>query len=188
MAPAALQAAVVKLMEAGAPEGIRPFGLEALRMLRLEKGHLIVGQDTDGLTNPFEAGLSWAVDFSKDYFVGKRSLEILQPIRRRSLVGFQAEVNEHTLKLAECHLVIANGKICGRVTSVGNSTTIGRVIGLAYVDDETHRDEGSFEIRISDGHLVSVQKAVLPFYDPEGIRQKKQVETGASSSLRGDAE
>jgi sarcosine oxidase subunit alpha len=40
-----------RLMEAGKPFGIVPFGVEAQRILRLEKGHIIVGQDTDGLTN-----------------------------------------------------------------------------------------------------------------------------------------
>ena len=43
------------LYAAGRPRGLRAFGVEAQRVLRLEKGHLIVGQDTDGLTDPFEA-------------------------------------------------------------------------------------------------------------------------------------
>src|SRR5690606_23534481 len=56
--PFAGAAAVWKmLMQAGEPHGIRAFGVEAQRVLRLEKGHIIVGQDTDGLTNPFEAGM-----------------------------------------------------------------------------------------------------------------------------------
>ena len=50
-----------KLMEAGQPLGLKPFGVEAQRVLRLEKGHIIVGQDTDGLTNPVEAGMEWAL-------------------------------------------------------------------------------------------------------------------------------
>ena len=52
--------------------GIVPFGVEAQRLLRLEKGHLIVSQDTDGLTDPFEAHLGWAVKLDKPFFVGKR--------------------------------------------------------------------------------------------------------------------
>ncbi len=50
-------------MSAGQAYGIKPFGVEAQRLLRLEKGHIIVGQDTDGLTNPFEANMPWAVHF-----------------------------------------------------------------------------------------------------------------------------
>src|SRR5262249_13918547 len=49
------------LLRAGADFGIRPFGVEAQRVLRLEKGHLIIGQDTDALSNPLEAGLEWLV-------------------------------------------------------------------------------------------------------------------------------
>src|SRR5205823_1984518 len=49
------------LLEVGREFDIRPFGVEAQRLLRLEKRHLIVGVDTDGLTNPFEAGVAWAV-------------------------------------------------------------------------------------------------------------------------------
>src|SRR6185312_14694245 len=61
------------LMEAGKPLGIRPFGVEAQRVLRLEKGHIIIGQDTDGLTHPYEADMAWAVAKSKPFFVGQRS-------------------------------------------------------------------------------------------------------------------
>ena len=49
------------LMEAGQPFGIKPFGVEAQRVLRLEKGHIIIGQDTDGLTHPYEADMAWAI-------------------------------------------------------------------------------------------------------------------------------
>src|SRR3546814_7485017 len=60
------------LLEAGQPEGIRPFGVEAQRVLRLEKGHIIVGQDTDGLTHPYEADMAWAIGKPKPYFMGGR--------------------------------------------------------------------------------------------------------------------
>ena len=63
---------------AGEVAGIRPFGVEAQRRLRLEKGHVIVGQDTDGLTNPWEANMGWAVKLDKPFFIGKRTLEILE--------------------------------------------------------------------------------------------------------------
>src|SRR5258708_5075654 len=62
------------LMEAGKAYDIKPFGVEAQRVLRLEKGHIIVGQDTDGLSNPLEAGLDGLVKLDKDDFIGKTSL------------------------------------------------------------------------------------------------------------------
>ena len=51
--------------------GIRPFGVEAQRLLRLEKHHVIVGVDTDALTNPYEADMAWAVKLDKSDFIGK---------------------------------------------------------------------------------------------------------------------
>ena len=52
----------------------RPFGLEAQRIMRLEKGHFIVGQDTDAVTQAFAAGLDWLVKLDKDDFAGKPEL------------------------------------------------------------------------------------------------------------------
>ena len=55
-----------QLLEAGKSFGIRPFGVEAQRLLRLEKRHVIVGVDTDALTEPFEAGMAWVAKLDKD--------------------------------------------------------------------------------------------------------------------------
>ena len=63
-----------RLLEAGCDLGVRPFGVEAQRIMRLEKGHMIVGQDTDGLTKAFSAGLDWLVKLDKDDFAGKPEL------------------------------------------------------------------------------------------------------------------
>jgi sarcosine oxidase subunit alpha len=69
------------LMDAGADLGTAPHGLETLKLLRLEKGHVIVGQDTDFDSTPAKLGLSWAVKMDKPYFVGRASLERLGSIR-----------------------------------------------------------------------------------------------------------
>jgi len=161
------------LMERGAEVGVRPFGVEAQRLLRLEKGHLIVGQDTDGLTNPFEADLSWAVKMDKRFFVGQRSLAILQKrTQARHLVGFvlQPDYDGETPK--ECHLIIRNGDIAGRVTSVSYSPTLKRVIGLAYVLPQQTEPGARLRIRLTDGHLVDARVAPFPFYDPDNSRQQ----------------
>ena len=72
------------LFAAGARWDVGPFGLEAQRLLRLEKGHLIVGHDTDALTHPAEVGLEWTIGKGKPFFVGQRSLAIhaARPARR----------------------------------------------------------------------------------------------------------
>ena len=63
------------LLEAGRDLDIRPHGLDALRLLRLEKGHIIIGQDTDFDATPAKLNMSWAVRQEKPWFVGKRGLE-----------------------------------------------------------------------------------------------------------------
>ncbi len=78
------------VLERGADLGIRPFGLEPQRILRLEKMHVLVGQDTDSESNPLEASMPWIVKFDKQDFVGKWSLEQVQERGfREQLVGFE---------------------------------------------------------------------------------------------------
>ena len=120
------------LMRSGRSAGLRPFGVEAQRVLRLEKGHVIVGQDTDGVTNIFEAGMGAMVKDDKPFFVGQRSLAILRARgTAQQLVGFALDDAE--APVLECHLVIHGGDIAGRVTSITRSATLGQTIGLALL-------------------------------------------------------
>lgn len=171
------------LMAAGAPHGIRPFGVEAQRLLRLEKGHIIIGQDTDGLTTPGEAGLDWAVKMDKPFFVGQRSLAIIaaKP-RRQQLVGFMLAADYHGPAPQECHLVIEGGEIAGRVTSVGWSPSLRRHIGLAYVRPEMSTVGRQFTIRLSDKTLVTAEVVKTPFYDPDNLRQQDRSSVEAPPS------
>lgn len=160
------------LMQAGRPEGIRPFGVEAQRVLRLEKGHIIIGQDTDGLTHPHEADMSWAIAKSKPYFLGGRSIEI-QAARGdgRKLVGFELEDPSAQVP-EECHLVIRGPDIMGRVTSAALSPTLNKVVGLAYVAADQVAVGGGFDIRVHAGRLVRARVVPIPFYDPGNKRQE----------------
>jgi heterotetrameric sarcosine oxidase gamma subunit len=143
------------LLEAGREAAIRPFGVEAQRRLRLEKGHIIVGQDTDGVTNPLELGVDWALKLDKPFFIGQRSLRILaQQPARQTLVGFSM-VGEPAATIRECHLVIEDGEIAGRVTSVSRSATLERLIGLALVQPAVARRK-QFTIRADRGVPVTV--------------------------------
>ncbi|PSB66693.1 aminomethyltransferase, partial [filamentous cyanobacterium CCP1] len=164
------------LMAAGQPYGIQPFGVEAQRLLRLEKGHLIVGQDTDGLTTPIAAGLDWAVKMDKPFFVGQRSLQVLQqkPVKQK-LVGFMLEPNFQGTAPQECHLVIQDNEIAGRVTSIAFSPTLDRYIGLAYLNPNLATIGTPFSIRLSDGTLVTATVCPTPFYDPDNLRQQETV-------------
>lgn len=164
------------LMEAGLPHGIRPFGVEAQRLLRLEKGHIIIAQDTDGLTNPFDVGLEWALKMDKPFFVGQRSLQVIaKQERRQKLVGFMLDPDFSGTAPQECHLVIHQGDIAGRVTSIAFSPAIGRYIGLVFVRPELSTIGSHIAIRLSDGSQVRATVSATPFYDPENLKQKENL-------------
>lgn len=138
------------------------FGVEAQRVLRLEKGHPIVGQDTDGLTNPMEAGLGWAVKMDKPFFVGQRSLRIHERRgARQQLVGFV--VDDESTAVAEANLVIDGGEIAGRITSLARSPTLGRTVGFALVAPHLAAVGGALDFRASDGRQVAARVAPTPF-------------------------
>ena len=164
------------LYTAGLPQALRPFGVEAQRVLRLEKGHFIVGQDTDGLTDPNEAGAMWAVAMKKPFFVGQRSLRILQARGpRQKLMGIELAADAPLPK--ECHLVIDGGAIAGRVTSVTRSQTLNKSIGLAMLSPHLAEAGRDIQVRGDNGSLLAARVTPAPFYDPKNLRQK--MEAGA---------
>jgi sarcosine oxidase subunit alpha len=171
------------IMKAGESHGIRLFGVEAQRILRLEKGHIIIGQDTDGLTNPFEAGMEWAVKADKPFFIGQRSLKIVKtkPLTR-SLVGFALPQEYHGSVPKECHLVIRDGTIVGRVTSVTFSPTLKRVIGMAYVSPDQTQLGNQFTIRIDGGQEIHAEVIRTPFYDPDNKRQTQPMQAKSEAA------
>ncbi len=171
------------LMQAGQRFSIRAFGVEAQRLLRLEKGHVIIGQDTDGLTSPFEAASGFAVKMDKPFFVGQRSLKIIQskPLRQ-VLIAFVLDRSYAGASPKECHLVIDGDNMAGRVTSVALSEALGQVIGLAYLTPSLANIGGKFMIRIDGGTLVEATIVKPPFYDPDGARQKSEAAPTAKAA------
>jgi sarcosine oxidase subunit alpha len=159
------------LMEAGREFGIKPFGVEAQRLLRLEKGHVIIGQDTDGLTHPHEADMGWAIARGKPFFVGKHAIEIqMRAPLTRKLVGFTLPAGAHVPE--ECHLVLRGDDIVGRVTSAAASDACGRTIGLAYVAPDQAEPGQGFDIKIAGGQRIRAEVCALPFYDSGNKRQE----------------
>jgi sarcosine oxidase subunit alpha len=152
------------LMEAGKKHGLRPFGSDTQRLLRLEMGHALPGVDTDGLTNPFEIGADWAIKMSKPYFIGQRSLTILakRPLRKQ-LVPFVLADNFKGEMPMDCNLVVDGRNILGRVTSISYSKFINRCIGLAYVPPAKKEPGSEFQIRTDSGSLVTATVVKTPF-------------------------
>jgi sarcosine oxidase subunit alpha len=152
------------LMAVGQNHGLRPFGSDTQRLLRLEMGNHMPGVDTDGLTNPFEIGADWAIKMNKSYFIGQRSLEILakRPLRKQ-LVAFTLAENFKGEMPMDCNLVIDGREILGRVTSISFSKFIGRCIGFAYVTPAKKAVGSEFQIRTDNGSLVTATVVEAPF-------------------------
>lgn len=131
-----------KIMAAGAPFGITPYGTEAMHLLRAEAGFIIVGQDTDGTVTPVDLRMEKMVSRAKGDFIGKRSLARSDTDRagRRQLVGLLTQ--DPQAVLAEGAHVIATADepappvpMLGHVTSSYFSPTLGRSIAMALVKD-----------------------------------------------------
>jgi sarcosine oxidase, subunit alpha len=149
--------------------GARPFGLEPQRILRLEKGHVIVGQDTDSESNLLTANMSWLPKLDKDDFVGKLAVEHFAGREERErLVGFTME--DDVLPEEGAQIVI-DGYPAGRVTSARRSEAVGAVIGLAWLPPARSEDGTRFEVRV-DRRLVGGRVTSGAFYDAAGERMR----------------
>src|SRR5688572_2723773 len=157
------------LWDALLAEGARPFGLEPQRVLRLEKGHVIVGQDTDSESNLYSSGMSWLPKLDKDDFVGKFALEHFgDREEKEKLVGFTME--EDVLP-AEGAQIVIDGLPAGRVTSARRSEAVGQVIGLAWVP--WNRSEPGTRVEIQVDRLRrGARIAHGAFFDPSGERMR----------------
>ena len=157
------------VLEAGRELNIRPFGVEAQRLLRLEKRHVIVGVDTDALTNPYEADLAWAVKLEKPDFVGKAVLSRAQDLSRERLIGF---VLRGPGLPEDGAAIVADGALAGRVTSTRHSPARQAAVGLGWVKVAQAKEGASVDVRV-DGKLVPATITLQPFYDPEGGRLRQ---------------
>lgn len=168
------------VLEAGKPFGIKPFGLEAQSVLRLEKGHVIIGLETDNHSTLHDIGMSWAWDrFKTDAkTVGVPALRATaKQTHRQKLVGFMLENPRETP--SDGSIVVAGGVVKGRICSSRYSAALGQSIGMALVDPDLAIEGGRLEIytdvkpaqkKISSRETVQARIVPTPFYDPEGVR------------------
>ncbi len=155
------------VMDAGEEFGIAPFGLEAQRVLRLEKKHVIVGQDTDAVSNPLESDMEWTVRFDKEDFIGRAGLIAIRDRGlRNKLVGF---VMDDGLVPDDGVPVVAGGAPVGRVTSARRSPTTGKGFGLAWVPVDMAEEGRRISVLI-DQRPEPARVTLRPFYDPDGER------------------
>ena len=165
------------LMDTGAAFGITPVGSETSGVLRIEKGYISAGAEGDGITNPFDAGMSWVVNLNKPDFVGKRSL-----VRDRSVGGVRQQVvgllpQDEQFVMVEGSAIIepeAVGEVpsfLGHVTASCFSPNLDRSISLALL--KNGRDRHGDVVTVS-GLDRTIEALVVPpiFIDAKGERMR----------------
>ena len=161
------------LFDAGSDLGVMAFGVEAQRIMRLEKGHFIVAQDTDGLTLGFGADLGWCIKLDKDDFVGKP--ELVWQSRREDyqrLVGLQP-VDPTIVPAEASQIVEGTKKIVGRITSSRMSPTLGRSICLGFVEPRLATPGTVVTCQLPDRRRVQLTVIEgLAHLDPDGDRMR----------------
>lgn len=152
------------LMAAGADMDIAPHGLQTLQTLRLEKGHIIIGMDTEPDSTPRRLGMDWAVKMEKDDFVGRPALERTDrfPVRKR-LLGFEID---GPAPVDGTPLSTGNG-LGGYITSAAWSPVLEKSVMLGWVD----LDGGDAPDEVMIGEQTA-RTVPTPFYDPGGDRAR----------------
>jgi sarcosine oxidase subunit alpha len=169
-----------RLMAAGAPYNITPYGTETMHVLRAEKGYPIIGQDTDGTVTPQDLGMSWAVSKKKLDFIGKRSFsraENQNPLRKQ-LVGLLPVDGVSRLPEGSQIVELCDGgalppppvPMLGHVTSSYRSAELGRTFALALVKAGQSRIGETLHVPV-DGALIPVEVTGSVLVDPEGARR-----------------
>ena len=153
--------------DAGQDHGVKPMGLEALDMVRIEAGLIFAGYDFSDQTDPFEAGIGFTVPLKSktDDFIGRDALIRRKETPARKLVGLNIDSNI-AVDHGDC-VHIGRAQI-GVVTSSMRSPILGKNIALARVDVAHHALDTEVQIGKLDGHMKRLPAQIVPFshYDP----------------------
>jgi len=150
-----------KVFEAGASFGIKPIGLAARDTLRLEMGFCLYGNDINDTTSPLEAGLGWITKFTKEFTNSENLKKQKEEGVTKKLVGF--ELLERGIPRHDYQIVDADGTTIGIVTSGTMAPTVGKGIGMGYVNTEFAAEGSEIFIQIRN-NKVKAKVVKLPFY------------------------
>lgn len=167
-----------RLVELGESFGLGYGGFFAINSLRMEKGYRHWGHDIGEEDTPLQAGLGFAVDWTKPGFRGRdallRAKEAGVPSRR--LVQIRLGGGDNSPMLYHEEPILRGGQIIGSVTSGGFGHRIGASLGLGYVShpDGVTRDflnNESFEVEVACERIPAILQ-LGAFYDPKNERIK----------------
>ncbi len=157
---------------AGQPHGMKPMGLQALDMLRIEAGLVFAGYEFSDQTDPFEAGVGFTVPKSKEAdFLGKAAILRRRDNPRQRLVGLEID-SKDPAGHGDC-LHIGRAQV-GVITSATRSPKLGKSIALARVDVTAAEIATQLEVGKLDGQQKRLPARVVrfPHYDPDKTRVK----------------
>ncbi len=162
------------LKEAGAEFGIRNFGVEAQNVLRMEKCHIILGQESEQRTNLLDVGLGFLWDRTKTEAktIGAVALRQAENITGRlKLVGIRMEDDNRP---ARDGALIVDTRVRGYVATMRKSFTTGEAVGMALVESQLADIGTRLEIFEDEcnGVRLTARVVPMPFYDPKGQRMK----------------
>jgi len=165
------------ILETGRPHGIEPYGIESLMVLRMEKGFLHVGTDTDGSTTPDDVGWGNVARRKTGECIGRRSLD--RPANRaddrRQFVGLEPLDPRQAIRPGG-HLLIGADRQApaltdGWVTSACFSPTLERHIALGVLRGGRSR-LGEIATVCDERERFNVKVVSPVFYDPSNARLK----------------
>ena len=155
------QSAWEQLLKEGESGQVKPAGLGARDLLRLDVGYLLYGNDMDEQTTPLEAGAEWVVAWNKGLFQGQPALlkQKEQGISRK-VVGFEMTergVPRHNME------IVKDSETVGKVTSGNFSPMLQKGIGLGSLPPDLCQEGTMVAIDIR-GKRVLAKVVKLPFY------------------------
>jgi len=158
---------------AGRPHGLKPMGLQALDMVRIEAGLIFAGHEFSDQTDPFEAGIGFTVPLKTkgDDFIGREALIRRKENPQRKLVGLDIDAN---VPVGHGDCIHVGRAQVGEITSSMRSPVLNRNIALARID-VMHAAVGTeVEIGKLDGHQKRLPARVAPLvqYDPQKTKPR----------------
>ena len=149
------------VLEAGKEFGIKPIGLAARDTLRLEMGYCLYGNEINDTTSPIAAGLGWVTKFTKEFVNFEGIKADKENGVATKLIGF--ELIERGIPRHDYEIVDAEGNVIGHVTSGTQSPSLGKGVGMGYVNKEFAKEGSEIFIRIRKND-VKAQVVKTPFY------------------------
>jgi len=157
------------LLDKGAVFGLRVCGYRAIESLRLEKGYRAWAGEINSETNPYEAGLGFAISTKKNNFIGKAALDQIKDNLSRRLIAITFD--DITEVAMGNEPIFINNKVVGRIKTAGQGYSINKSIAYAYLPIDHTAAGTQIEVEIF-GERKKAQITAEPLFDPLGERIK----------------